>query len=378
MKGANAIVGVMAQRLTSSKVSYPVALSLLLHGILAIAVVFTPQWFRGRPFKIPVTYEVTLIAPSGGGSEPKAKLAVQPGQKVATAAAKTPAPPPTADQPRDLLTLPSPPRTVIPQAALRPLPPVSQPQALALPAKRSAPDRRPPEVAAAPSRGTAMVTPSPPPLVAPPVAPIVAPVVAPPPSLALAKPARVRPSSAVPAPSTVAPRPVVAPKVAPPPPIAQPVITPPVITPPKVASRASQIAQSDLQSTKAGAAPSEAQSDVSAAQGLGIGNQPGVFVGNTDPALAYYFVLVQDKITSNWTPPRMTAGTMGSVNVSLRVLRSGQVRDLGIDTSSGDRAIDDSALRAVRLSSPMPPLPPLFKAETLSLELRFTLVGEKS
>jgi protein TonB len=114
-----------------------------------------------------------------------------------------------------------------------------------------------------------------------------------------------------------------------------------------------------------------------AVQGLGIA-ETGVTVGNTDPALAYYFVLIQDKITGNWTPPKMGPGTTAGLNLSLRILRSGQVRDLAIDASSGDRILDDSALRAVRLSTPLPPLPPLFRAETLYLQLRFTFVGEKS
>jgi protein TonB len=106
--------------------------------------------------------------------------------------------------------------------------------------------------------------------------------------------------------------------------------------------------------------------------------ETGVTVGNTDPALAYYFVLIQDKITGNWTPPKMGPGTTASANLAIRILRSGQVRDLAVDASSGDRILDDSALRAVRLSTPLPPLPPLFRAETLYLQLRFTFVGEKS
>ena len=121
-----------------------------------------------------------------------------------------------------------------------------------------------------------------------------------------------------------------------------------------------------------------AQEGAAAAQGLGMVAETGVTVGNTDPALAYYFVLIQDKITGNWTPPKMGPGTTASANLAIRILRSGQVRDLAVDASSGDRILDDSALRAVRLSTPLPPLPPLFKAETLYLQLRFTFVGEKS
>lgn len=143
---------------------------------------------------------------------------------------------------------------------------------------------------------------------------------------------------------------IVAPQVAAAPSIAQPVMTAPT-------------------ANLAGAGPG---------QGVGAATETGVTVDNTDPALAYYFVLIQDKITGNWTPPKMSPGTTANVSVSLRILRSGQVRGLAVGSSSGDHLLDDSAVRAVGLSSPLPPLPPLYRAEALSLELRFTFVGEKS
>ncbi len=105
--------------------------------------------------------------------------------------------------------------------------------------------------------------------------------------------------------------------------------------------------------------------------------ETGMTVGKTDPALANYIVLVQKKIDSNWVAPRSAPGTAGTAVLSVRVARSGQVRDLMIHSSSGDRAFDDAALRAVRLSSPLPPLPPLYKAETLILELQFDFEGIK-
>lgn len=150
--------------------------------------------------------------------------------------------------------------------------------------------------------------------------------------------------------TTPVPPKIVAPLVASVPVGAQSVITPPVVDPAKTG----------------------------AGRDLGTVAETGVTVGNTDPALAYYFVLIQDKITSNWMPPKMSPGTMAGVSVSLRILRSGQIRDLAVGLSSGDRLLDDSAVRAISLSSPLPPLPPLYKAETLSLELRFTFMGEKS
>ena len=133
---------VIERRLPLGEVSYPVGLSFLLHGLLALAVVYAPPWFRGKPFRVPVSYEVTLVAPLGGGGQPKASLALPPRSRVATALAKTAAPLPAAAQPRELLTLPSVPRPVVPQAVVRPLPPPTRTEEMALPAKRSVPDRR--------------------------------------------------------------------------------------------------------------------------------------------------------------------------------------------------------------------------------------------
>jgi len=369
------MLAAMGRRLPLAEVTYPVGLSFLFHGLMAIAVVFAPQWLRAKPFKLPVTYEVTLVAPPGGGGQPPSSPSSRPGPKVAATQAKVLAPPPPAVQPREVLTLPSGPRPVVPQAAVRSQPSPARTDEMTLPSKRAAPDRRRPDpVASTPPPIVAPARPAP--VITPPVVPIVPPTVAPPPSLAVVRPARVRSVAPPPPAAPVSPPTVIAPRVAAPPDITRPVITPPVVTPPKVASARAQEARG--MKPAAPAATLGAQEGAAAAHGLGMVAETGVTVGNTDPALAYYFVLIQDKITGNWTPPKMGQGTTASVNLALRILRSGQVRDLAIDAPSGDRILDDSALRAVRLSTPLPPLPPLFKAETLYLQLRFTFVGEKS
>ena len=285
-------VSVIGRRLPLPEVSSSCGLSFLLHGLLVLAVLYVPQWLHGKPFKVPVSYEVTLVSPKETGSKQKPDSPLRVGQKVATAPAKAVA------QPRDALALPSLPKPSISGAAVRPRAAPTRTEEMTLPGRHRPSERQP-----------------------------VAPVVAPP-----------------------APPKIVAPQVASAPAISQFVIAPPV---------------GDL--AKAGAG-----------QGLGVATETGVTVGNTDPALAYYFVLIQDKITGNWTPPKMSPGTTASVSLSMRILRSGQVRNLAVGSSSGDRLLDDSAVRAVGLSSPLPPLPPLFKAEALSLDLRFTFVGEKS
>ncbi|MGB4782287.1 TonB family protein [Candidatus Methylomirabilis sp.] len=283
-------VGAIGRRLALPEVSFSCGLSFLLHGLLALAVLYVPQWLHGKPFKVPVSYEVTLASLQETGSTRKPDSPLRVGQKVATATAKA------AAHPRDVLALPSLPKPSISGEAVRAHAALTRAEEMAFRHRSS--ERQP-----------------------------VVPMVAPP-----------------------APPKIVAPQVASGPAISQPVIAPPV---------------GDL--AKAGAG-----------QNVGMATETGVTVGNTDPALAYYFVLIQDKITGNWTPPKMSPGTTAGVSISMRILRSGQVRNLAVGSSSGDRLLDDSAVRAIGLSSPMPPLPPLFKAEALSLDLRFTFVGEKS
>jgi len=273
-------------------VSSSCGLSFLLHGLLLLAVVYGPQWFHGKPFTVPVSYEVTLISPGEIGGKQRSEVPLRVEQKGATATAKA------AAQSGDALTLPSLPRPSMPGTVSRPVSAQAPIEEMTLPGRHRSPERQP-------------------------VAPLTTPS---------------------------APSKIVAPQVASISPVSQPVTAPTV----------GNLAQSG------------------ATQGPGVATETGVTVGNTDPALAYYFVLIQDKITSNWTPPKMSPGTTAGVSLSLRILRSGQVRDLVVGSSSGDRLLDDTAVRAVALASPLPPLPPLFKTESLSLELRFTFVGEKS
>ncbi len=85
-------------------------------------------------------------------------------------------------------------------------------------------------------------------------------------------------------------------------------------------------------------------------------------------ALAGYLTLVDWKIQSNWTP--LGAGQRPVV-VRFRVLRSGQVRDIELETSSGDGNLDTAALRAIRQSIPLPPFSNLLTEPYLDLRYRF-------
>ncbi len=110
----------------------------------------------------------------------------------------------------------------------------------------------------------------------------------------------------------------------------------------------------------------------------GGGGGSGVIVENADPRLSYYFTLLQYKISSRWSPPRIGPGRVERVVVSFKILRSGLIDELTVDSPSGNKLLDDSAIRAIRDAVPLPPLPNLFRDESLSIQLRFTYIGEKA
>jgi TonB family protein len=124
----------------------------------------------------------------------------------------------------------------------------------------------------------------------------------------------------------------------------------------------------------------------SAGAGTGTGKTSGVEVAVTasgagsgagaGPAgslLASYLTLVDWKIQQNWTPLGMPGLPETVVVVRFRVLPSGQVRDIALETTSGSASLDASALRAVRQSLPLPPFPNLLTEPWLDLRYRFVM-----
>ncbi len=64
------------------------------------------------------------------------------------------------------------------------------------------------------------------------------------------------------------------------------------------------------------------------------------------------------RIKKNWIfPLAVEYGMQGTVEIYLMILKDGSVRDLEIKKSSWIRPFDQSALNALELSSPFPPLP---------------------
>lgn len=77
--------------------------------------------------------------------------------------------------------------------------------------------------------------------------------------------------------------------------------------------------------------------------------------------LTQYLTQVGWKIQENWIPPGPTAGREAEVLVRFRVLRTGQIREIEIEKSSGSTALVASVFRAIQQSTPLPPFPTLRK-----------------
>jgi len=99
----------------------------------------------------------------------------------------------------------------------------------------------------------------------------------------------------------------------------------------------------------------------------------GTVAGAGEADLASYLTRVDWKIQQHWVAVGAAAAPETVVLVRFRVLRSGQVRDVELETSSGNTSLDNSALRAVRQSLPLPPFPNLLTEPSLDLRYRFVM-----
>ena len=100
--------------------------------------------------------------------------------------------------------------------------------------------------------------------------------------------------------------------------------------------------------------------------------QGKISVDGTKFPFTYYLTIIQSKVTGEWEPRGGKTGEK-EVVVYFRILKSGEITYARIEKSSGSRPLDLSALRAVTLASPLPPLPDEFEESFLGVHFGFTL-----
>ena len=73
-----------------------------------------------------------------------------------------------------------------------------------------------------------------------------------------------------------------------------------------------------------------------------------------------YHLVIGSAIEQNWVFNEALAGRDKNIEVRIliKILKSGEIRDIIYETRSGNRYLDDSAKKAIRKSNPLPPLPP--------------------
>ncbi|GAB6142863.1 cell envelope integrity protein TolA [Desulfocicer niacini] len=96
-------------------------------------------------------------------------------------------------------------------------------------------------------------------------------------------------------------------------------------------------------------------------QGGLFGARGGPVSGSADSnrAIDLYNLELMYRIQQNWAFNRQLAGGNDAmeVRILIKILKSGQIRDIWFETRSGNRFLDESALKAVKKSNPLSPLP---------------------
>jgi periplasmic protein TonB len=80
---------------------------------------------------------------------------------------------------------------------------------------------------------------------------------------------------------------------------------------------------------------------------------------DTNFEFTYYLTLVRNRVAQGWTPPAglSSGGKPVRAVVYFKIGRGGDVLSVRLESSSGYDFFDRSAVRAVQLGDPMPPLP---------------------
>jgi TonB family protein len=105
--------------------------------------------------------------------------------------------------------------------------------------------------------------------------------------------------------------------------------------------------------------------------GLGPGYGPGAGLSNFP--YTYYLNIITERVSGNWFTSLVDPGVPGNFQtvIFFKIQKNGQVADLEIEQSSGLMPLDLSALRAVRASTPFPPLPRDYDDAYLAIHLIF-------
>jgi TonB family protein len=104
--------------------------------------------------------------------------------------------------------------------------------------------------------------------------------------------------------------------------------------------------------------------------GMGFSGQGGGDFAGKFPS---YVDAVRNRVSSNWLQSTVdpTVRWAPRANFSFQIMRDGTVANVQMLQSSGNRSIDNSALRAILSSSPVSPLPSSYSGNSVTVEFWF-------
>jgi outer membrane biosynthesis protein TonB len=104
--------------------------------------------------------------------------------------------------------------------------------------------------------------------------------------------------------------------------------------------------------------------------GSGLPGSGGAGGGIVDPLMQKYHMDVKEKIDAIWRIPASAKKNLLTV-VVIKIRRDGIVVDIIPETMSGNRAYDESIMRAIRAAEPLPRIPASIREDTLELGFNF-------
>lgn len=93
--------------------------------------------------------------------------------------------------------------------------------------------------------------------------------------------------------------------------------------------------------------------------------------GSASPEFQPYLSEMHKQISGKWQPPAVDKDA--EVVVKFTIQKNGHVINEEISKSSGIKEVDESALTALRRSSPLPPLPLSFPRDEVTVNFNFTV-----
>jgi protein TonB len=162
-------------------------------------------------------------------------------------------------------------------------------------------------------------------------------------------------------------KPKAEPKKTPPPPRKEPPKSKMAYKPEKKPAKTRETVKQTAPKNEPAAKPAAARSTSQKTEGKST-----IRVDDADFKFGYYLEIVKERVSSNWSPPPVRGSPEGVVStVYFRIRRNGSISDARIESSSGFELYDRSAIRAVGLADPLPPLPAGFKGKWLGVHFEF-------